>query len=105
MKTLLGPGETGAVATERFEAFREGVQICEAILAIQKGIDSGKLPADLAAKANALLDDRSKRLMDSIKLADKSGAVKFDPPTFAENAEPRENDLFALAADVAKVVK
>jgi hypothetical protein len=104
-KALLGPGENGAVATERFEAFREGVQICEAILFLQRALDGGKLPADLATKANALLDDRSKRMLDSIKLVDKSGAVRFDPPTFAENAEPRENDLFALAADVAKVLK
>lgn len=104
-KALLGPGEDGAVATERFEAFREGVQIAEAILFIQRALDGGKLPADLAAKANTLLDDRSKRMLDSLKLADKSGAVRFDPLTFSENAEQRENDLFALAAQVAKTAK
>ena len=104
-KAMLGPTPEGAVATERYEALREGVQLCEAILFIQKGIDSGKLAADLATRAHAVLDERGKRLMDSWVSADKSGKTKFDPAIFSEKAMEREIELYAVAAEVAKTVK
>ncbi|MGQ9663345.1 MAG: glycoside hydrolase domain-containing protein [Kiritimatiellia bacterium] len=100
-KAILGPSPKGAVATERYEAFREGVQICEAILFIQRGIDSGKLSPELKARADAVLDERSQRAMDSWVLADKSGRRRFDSSVFSENAKQREHELYQVAADVA----
>jgi hypothetical protein len=99
---LLSPGADGPTTNERFEALREGMQIAEAILFVQKGIDNGKLPPELAARANAVLDERAKRLTDSYVLADKSGRTRFDPAIHIENAEQRENELFAVAAEVGR---
>ena len=103
---LLSPAPDGPSAgNERFEALREGLQIAEAILFIQKGLDGGKLPGELAARARAVLDERCKRLMDSFVLADKSGKKRFDPRIYMADAEARENTLFQTAAEVATAQK
>jgi hypothetical protein len=100
--SLLAPGPNGAVATERFEAFREGLQICEAILFAQKCINSGKLSAELAARANAALNERGRRMKESFVLADKSGALRYDFNHQSENSFEREKELFAVAAEAAR---
>jgi hypothetical protein len=40
---LLYPGPDGPVATERFEMFREGTELCEAVLFIRQAMADGKL--------------------------------------------------------------
>ena len=59
---LLLPGPDGPVASARYEQMREGVQQCEARIAIERVLTDealrAKLPADLAARCQALLDDR-----------------------------------------------
>lgn len=104
-RAFLVPGPNGAIATERYEAFREGVQICETILYIQRGIDAGKLDAALAERANKVLDERSQRMLDSWPKVDKAGHQRFDPAVFSKDVQERERELFATAAAVAKVVK
>lgn len=64
---LLGAGEAGLLGTERFEAMREGIQICEALVFIQKAIEEGKLSGDLLARANRLLDDRAKAFVGCLE--------------------------------------
>jgi len=100
---LLSPGPEGPTTNVRFEAIREGIQICEAMMAIQRGIDAGRLPTNLLARANAVLDERGQRMQDSYVLADKSGATRFEPTIYIADAERREAELFATAAAVAKV--
>lgn len=100
-KSILGPGPNGPIATERFEATRESIQICEAILFLERALQGGKLDAALAARANKVLDERSSHLIGSYQLADKSGAMKFDRARMAAGAFEAENELFATAADVA----
>jgi hypothetical protein len=56
---LLAPGPDGPVATERFEMFREGVELAEAILFIERAIQEKKLSDDLQKRANRYLDQRS----------------------------------------------
>ena len=102
---LLSAGPDGPMGNERFEAFREGVQIAEAILFIQKGIDSGKLSADLAERANRVLDERAKRMINSHVAVDEEGHTRWESATHIENAQQRENGLFAVAAEVATTVK
>jgi hypothetical protein len=46
------------VATERFEMFREGVELAEAILFIERAIQEKKLSGDLQKRANRYLDER-----------------------------------------------
>jgi hypothetical protein len=65
---MLNPGPTGPVATSRYEMLREGMQNCEARIAIEKVLtddaQKAKLGADLAAKSQQLLDDR---IVDDLK--------------------------------------
>ena len=60
---LLYPGPDGPVATERFEAFREGMEVAEAILYIETALAEKKLGAELAARAGRYLDDRTEALV------------------------------------------
>lgn len=57
-KALLSPGPDGPVATARFEMLREGLQECEARVAIEKAIAAGKAPADVEKRWRELLADR-----------------------------------------------
>jgi len=98
-RALLAPGPEGPVATERFEGFREGLQICETVLFIQKGINGKKLPEKLAARAEAVLNERAKRLKAAHK---KTG---FDTELLGVDLVRRENELFAVAAAVAEALK
>ncbi len=63
---LLAPGKTGTVPTARFEVLREGLQECEARIAIDKALvdpeKRAKLGPELAQKAQALLDQRVRDL-------------------------------------------
>jgi hypothetical protein len=103
-RALFAPGPDGPIATERYEAMREGVQICEATLFIQRGIEAGKLDAALAERANKILDARGKLRIDSWVLRDKSGAMRFDEPNASAGALESENELYAVAAEVAKAL-
>jgi len=56
--TVLSPGKDGAIATHRFEMIREGIQECEARIFIEKAILEKKIDGDLAARCQAILDER-----------------------------------------------
>jgi hypothetical protein len=78
------------VATERFEMFREGVELAEALLYIEHAVREKKLSADLQQRANRYLDERGEgfvkswfgvRYMQSeedVKLLDLAGEVARD---------------------------
>ncbi len=101
---ILAPGPDGAVATERFEALREGVQICEAILFLQRALDGGKLEKTLADRANKALDDRARAFAAAYKPANPKAHPSLNCKTIAEGAMERDAELFATAAEVAKAV-
>jgi hypothetical protein len=101
---MLAPGPSGAVATERFEALREGVQICEAMLFLQRALDGGKLSAALAERANKVLDDRARAFVAAYKPADPKAHPSLNPAAIAAGAMQRESELFAAAADAAKAL-
>jgi len=104
-RAFLGPGPKGAVATERYEALREGMQICEVILFIQRALDSGKLDEKLTERANAVLDERSTRAIDAWVVVDKSGRKEFSPAKIAEGALDRDKELYAVAAAAAQAMR
>lgn len=60
--SLLAPGPAGPVATSRSEAFREGIQECEARIAIERGIYDeamrAKLPEELVKRCEEYLHRR-----------------------------------------------
>lgn len=59
---MLLPGPTGPVASSRYEQMREGIQQCEARIAIERALTDETLKAkvgpDLAGRCQRLLDDR-----------------------------------------------
>ncbi|MCG3179440.1 MAG: hypothetical protein BIFFINMI_01775 [Phycisphaerae bacterium] len=99
---ILGAGDAGPVATERFEAMREGIQLCEAMVFIQKAIEAKKLPADLAARANKVLDDRAKALVAAWAAGPNKRSAVWVFTDYAKAAAARDADLYAMAAEVAR---
>lgn len=85
-RAMLAPGPEGPIATERFEMLREGVQLCEAILFIQRALEEKQVPVDLAERANRYLDQRGQAYLW------RWYAGRFE----------RDRELLALAAEVAK---
>lgn len=56
---LLYPGPDGPVATERYEALREGLQLTEALLDIEQAIAANPPGADLLRRAARYRDERN----------------------------------------------
>lgn len=54
----LAPGPDGPIVTERFEALREGVEIAEAIVFLERALLEKKIGGDLAQRVNRCLDER-----------------------------------------------
>jgi len=87
--SILYPGPDGPGATERFEMFREGMELTEAILFIEQAVVEKRLGGDLQQRAERLLEDRRKALERGL---------------FVGRCMPAEGDakLLDLAGEVAK---
>jgi len=73
--SMLYPGPDGPVGTERYEMFREGVEIAETLLFIERAIQEKKLTPDLQQKAEKALEARSQAfIMDWFTIRDMPGA-------------------------------
>jgi len=89
---MLYPGPDGPVATERYEMFREGVEIAETLLFIEQAIQAKKLSPELQQKVEKALEARSNAfIMDWFTIRDMPGAE--------EDAK-----LLGLAGEVAREV-
>jgi len=86
-RSLLAPGPDGPIATGRYEMFREGVQLCEAILFLQRALDGKKIGGPLADRVNRYLDERGTAFIRG----------------WREGRLERDRQLVALAAEVAAV--
>ena len=60
--SLLASGVDGAIATTRYEMMREGMQECEARIAIEKAIDGNKLRADQSKRCEKMLTERNESI-------------------------------------------
>ena len=88
--SMLYPGPDGPVGTERYEMFREGVEIAETLLFIEQAIQEKKLGPELQQKAEQALEARSNAfIMDWFTIRDMPGAE--------EDAK-----LLGLAGEVAR---
>lgn len=86
---LLYPGPDGPVVTERYEMFREGVQLAEALIHIERAIQDKKLSPALQERAEKALEARSHAfIMNWFTIRDMPAA---------EDAK-----LLALAGEVAR---
>ena len=73
--SMLYPGPDGPVASERYEMFREGVEIAETLFFIEQAIQGKKLTPELQQKAEKALEARSQAfLMDWFTIRDMPGA-------------------------------
>ena len=91
--SFLYPGPDGPVATERFEMFREGVELTEALLFIERAIQEKRLSAALQQRAERELEARSHAfIMDWFSIRDM--------PAAEEDAK-----LLDLAGEVAREIQ
>ncbi|MHC4916803.1 MAG: glycoside hydrolase domain-containing protein [Planctomycetota bacterium] len=93
-KALLSPGPDGAIFSERLEMFREGVQVSEAIVLLQKAAEAGKFDA---ARLKKLLDDRARHYLRT-----RPGQNGSWWSMECSGWQARDRELFKLAAEVAK---
>jgi len=116
---LLAPGPDGPVATTRFEALREGVQECEARIAIERALTDDRMRArlgpDLAGRCEALLEERMNVMWKSLSGLQLTGpgwanatgwrwiqGVAGHNWFLASDWQARSLKLYALAGEVAK---
>jgi hypothetical protein len=91
---LLAPGPDGAVSTARFEALREGLQDCEARIAIEKVLTD----AELRKRLNTdLLQRCAAELAKRAKIVDRR-----EGPETGQPWGELSRDLFDLATEVEK---
>jgi hypothetical protein len=89
--SLLYPGPDGPVATERFEVFREGLELSEALLDIEQAIAEKKIGADLLARAMRYREERTQAFVKG-----------FFPAAFMQAGEDAK--LLDLAGEVARAL-
>jgi hypothetical protein len=74
---LLLPGPDGPVASTRFEQVREGVQQCEARIAIERALTDEalktKIGADLASRGQVLVDERLSQALKAFSTLQLTG--------------------------------
>jgi hypothetical protein len=111
---LLAPLPEGAAVTTRYEHLREGLQECEARIAIERALSDealkGKLDADLVARCEKALEEH----LRALQLCRGAGQVRISPPSaraalesywfLGSGWEGRAEKLFTLAGEVEKKV-
>jgi Glycoside hydrolase 123, catalytic domain/Glycoside hydrolase 123, N-terminal domain len=100
-RALLAPGPDGAVASERFEMFREGTELAEAVLYLQMAIQDKKISGELAAKVEKFLAVRGETF---INYWHKLGWNYMNKWSIAGQFDS-DAKLLQLAAEVARTVK
>jgi hypothetical protein len=94
---MISPGPHGAIFNERLEAFREGVQVAEAIIFVQRALEAGRIDGDLAQRATSLLDERARYYL-RMRFPHETCRLSFE----SSDWQGRDDRLFALAAEVAQ---
>jgi len=116
---ILAPGPEGAVPTTRYEHFREGLQECEARIAIEKAImaDEARLGPDLVGRCRELLKERQHAAWrEAVKDEEFLSANGFADMVWYRqdevcyqwflnsNWQERTERLYALAGEVARAM-
>jgi len=119
--STLAPGPAGPVATARFEALREGVQECEAVILIERALTdkalTAKLGEDLAARCQQGLDERRLAMWRSLSAWQSGADYRHEPTSWravgsvigyrwflGSGWQQRSEKLYALAGEVAKTL-
>lgn len=107
-KAILGPGPDGPLATERFEAMREGAQLCEAMIFLHFAQAEKRIVGEMADRANRTLDDRARGYVENHVLAADHKDVRWnymDLARYAKDARSRDRQLYLMAAEAAVAAK
>jgi hypothetical protein len=98
---LLAPGPEGAVATTKFEAFREGIEAAEARIVIEQALVDDKLRAqlgaDLVARAEKVLDERHLAMWKSLSNHKLAGTMFFQGNAWRWTAGTVGHNWFVLS--------
>jgi len=100
---MASPGPDGAVFNTRLEAFREGVQLAEAIICVQRALDAELVGDELAGRAARLLDERARHYLRAY--FHEGAALNNGAALVCSNWQERDRQLFALAAEVAQAAR
>jgi hypothetical protein len=115
---VLAPGPNGPVATNRYEYLREGLEECEARIAIERALTDEslkqKLGPELLKRCEDTLEERSRGMVAGSTGLNVGGMRVITQPTcywlgrpaghawfLASGWQARQAKLFALAGDVA----
>jgi hypothetical protein len=97
---MIAPGPDGPVWTERAEVWRTAVQHVETLAWVRDMLDTKKVPAELGKRAEALLLDRA-RNANQYAL----GGSNRNRGRISGGARERNDQLFAIAAEIASTLK
>ncbi|MFO7899298.1 MAG: DUF6067 family protein [Planctomycetota bacterium] len=84
-RSLLAAGPHGPIATGRYEMFRQGSQICEAIFFLERALQQKRITGELADRVDACLTRRGRVFIKG----------------WHAGRRERDRTLFALAGEVA----
>jgi hypothetical protein len=93
------PGPDGAAFGQRAEMFREGVQVAEAIIFLQRAVVNKQVGDDIAKRIDDLLLERARYFLRSAYFTRTGTRLH---PLECSNWQTRDDKLFALCAEVAK---
>jgi hypothetical protein len=103
-RALVVPGPEGPVLSQRFEAFRKGVQTSEALIYLQKALEENRLSADLSTRVNAGLTAHD-RFYTMVRGPGGHGdAWTVDYWVWTAHTDREREKLFSLCADVAAAI-
>lgn len=104
---LLAPGQDGPVTTVRLENSREGFQLAEARIIIERALldEDNPLPDELSKRCRILLDERLTSIRTRrLNMLSHWGALFRDQAEFgATGWRERDRRLFGLAAEVMEI--
>ncbi|MFW6107621.1 MAG: glycoside hydrolase domain-containing protein [bacterium] len=84
-RSLLAAGSRGPIATGRYEMFRQGSQICEAIFFLERALEQKRITGELAERVDAYLTRRGRVFIRG----------------WHAGRRERDRTLFVLAGEVA----
>jgi hypothetical protein len=94
VRTLTAPGPDGPLPTVRYEMLREGLQEAEALAFIERAAATGRLPAELDARAKAV----------RAALVGKIRAMLLSQRSCAFGWQTEKDALYRCAAEIAKAL-
>jgi hypothetical protein len=102
-RALISPGPDGPIFSERLEMLREGLQVAEAIVFLQKALQRTTVGSDLRRRIEELLDERARHYLRNTTPVQLGPGFDSSWMTLeCTHWRDRDKQLFALAGEVAE---